>query len=170
MKLEKKGLTRKELEKILKIWQKRLLLSEWDISIKIIEFKRKDYKQSGDVKVSPKKKEASILLTNNPFRNEESVLVHELVHLILWDYDIFNEKLTLKNSETKLKGKHKKYMEKLESTVDHLTKAFLKNIKTTTPSSKPNSHSSPPKPEQPQTQHPHKAPSTPPNHKHKYTS
>ena len=71
--------------------------------------------------------EAVVLLTDNPFRDEEPVLVHELVHLVLWDYDIFCEKLALDNSKSKLKGKHGKYMDKLESTVDHLTKAFLKN-------------------------------------------
>ncbi len=125
--MNKKGLTIKELNSLLKFWQKRLLLNNWDLSIRIVEFKRKDYKQSGDIKVFPRKKKAVVLLTNNPFRNEESVLVHELVHLILWDFDIFSEKLALENSKTKLKGKHGQYMEKLESTVEHLTKAFLKN-------------------------------------------
>ncbi len=70
---------------------------------------------------------AVILLTNDPFRDEESVLVHELVHLVLWDYDIFCEKLALGNSKMKLKGKHGKYMDKLESTINYLTKAFLEN-------------------------------------------
>ncbi|MCD4771014.1 hypothetical protein K8R30_01190 [archaeon] len=130
MKFSKKGLPIKKLETLLKIWQKRLLLDNWNLSIEIIEFKRKDYKQSGDIKVFPRKKKAIVLLTKDPFRNEESVLVHELMHLILWDYDIFNEKLILGKSETKLKGSHGKYMKKLESTVDHLTKAFLKEYKT----------------------------------------
>lgn len=125
--MDKKGLTIKELNSLIKHWQKKLLLSGWDLSIKIVKFKRRDYKQSGDIKVFPRKKKAIVLLTNNPFCNEESVLVHELVHLVLWDFDIFNEKLALKNSKTKFKGKHGQYMDKLESTVDHLTKAFLKN-------------------------------------------
>jgi len=125
--MNKKGLSVKKLNSLLEFWQKRLLLNDWNLSIEIVEFKRKDYIQSGDIKVFPKKMKAVVLLTNNPFRDEETVLVHELVHLILWDYDIFCEKLALGNSKTKLKGKHGKYMDKLESTVDHLTKAFLKN-------------------------------------------
>lgn len=125
--MDKKGLTLSKLYSLLNVWQKRLMLTDWDMSIKIVEFKRKDYKQSGDIKVFPQKKKAIVLLTNKPFRDEESVLVHELVHLILWDYDIFCEKLALTSSKVKLKGKHGKYMEKLEDTVDHVTKAFLKN-------------------------------------------
>ena len=125
--MKKNGLPVEKLNSLLKGWQNRLLLNDWDLSIKIVEFKRKDYKQSGDIKVYPRKKKAVVLLTNNPFRDEESVLVHELVHLILWNYDIFCEKLTLSDSITKLKGKHGKYMDKLESTVDHLTKALIKN-------------------------------------------
>ena len=125
--MDKKGLSVKKLNSLLKLWQKKLLLDDWNLSIKIVEFKRTDYRQSGDIKVFPRKMKAVVLLTNNPFRDEETVLVHELVHLILWDYDIFCEKLALENSETKLKGKHGRYMDKLESTVDHLTKAFLKN-------------------------------------------
>ena len=122
-----KKFSEKKLNSLLKLWQKRLLLNDWSLSIKIVEFKRKDYRQSGDIKVFPQKMEAIILLTNDPFRDEETVLVHELVHLVLWDYDIFCEKLVLDDSKTKLKGKHGKYMDKLEFTVDHLTKAFLKN-------------------------------------------
>lgn len=125
--MDKKGLSVKKLNSLLKFWQKRLFLNDWDLSIKIVEFKRKDYRQSGDIKVFPRKMKAVVLLTTNLFRDEESVLVHELVHLILWDYDIFCEKLALCHSKTKLKGKHGKYMDKLESTVDHLTKVFLEN-------------------------------------------
>lgn len=125
--MDKKGLSVKKLKSLLKLWQKRLLLNDWNLSIKIVEFKRKDYRQSGDIKVFPKKMKAVVLLTNNPFRDEDRVLVHELVHLVLWDYDVFCEKLALDNYKKKLEGKHGKYMDKLESTVDHLTKAFLKN-------------------------------------------
>lgn len=91
--MDKKGLSVKKLKSLLKLWQKRLLLNDWNLSIKVVEFKRKDYRQSGDIKVFPRKMKAVVLLTNNPFRDEESVLVHELVHLVLWDYDIFCEKL-----------------------------------------------------------------------------
>lgn len=125
--MDKKGLSIKQLKTLLSKWQKRLLLNDWDLSIKIVEFKRKDYKQSGDIKVYPQKKKAVVLLTKDPFRDEEKVLVHELVHLILYDYDIFCEKLASVDSAARLKGKHGKYMDELESVVDHLTKAIIKN-------------------------------------------
>jgi len=100
----------------------------WKLSINIVNFKRKDYKQSGDIKVDLKNKSAIILLSENPFLNEEEVLVHELMHLILWDFDIFCEKIVLKNNE-KLENQHEKYLGKLEGTVEHLTQIAMKNKK-----------------------------------------
>ena len=123
----KKGLPTSKLNSLLEYWQKRLLLEEWNLSIDIVEFNRKDYRQSGDIKVFPKDKKAIILLTNDPFKDEEKVLVHELVHLILWDFDIFSEKFVLDRVKSKLEGAHGEYMEKLESTVEHLTNILLQS-------------------------------------------
>ncbi len=125
---KKKGLNLKELNGLLKKWQKNLLLDNWKLSLEIVDFKRKDYKQSGDIKVDLKNKSAIILLTNDPFLNEEEVLVHELMHLILWDFDIFCEKIVLEKNKP-LKGQHGKYMDKLENTVEHLTQIVLTNKK-----------------------------------------
>jgi hypothetical protein len=121
---KKNGLSLKELNKLLKKWQNNLLLDKWKLSLKLVDFKRKDYRQSGDIKVDLKKKSAIVLLTNNPFLNEEEVLVHELTHLILWDLDIFCEKIVLEKNKP-LKGQHGKYMEKLENTVEHLTQIAI---------------------------------------------
>ena len=121
---KKKGLNLKELNKLLKKWQKNLLLDKWKLSLELVDFKRKDYKQSGDIKIDLKKKSAIVLLTNDPFLNEEEVLVHELIHLILWDFDIFCEKIVLEKSKH-LKGRHGKYMDKLENTVEHLTQIVI---------------------------------------------
>ncbi len=123
--MNKSGKTLIELNSLLDKWQTRLLLDGWDISIKIVEFNRTDYQQSGDIKVNLEQKKAVVLLTNMPFKDEEYVLVHELVHLLLWDLDTFSEKFVLKKSNTKLKGQHGAYMEKLEATVDHLTKILI---------------------------------------------
>jgi len=90
--VKKKSLSVKELNNLLKKWQKNLLLDKWKLSLEIVDFKRKDYKQSGDIRVNLKNKSAIVLLTKNPFLNEEEVLVHELMHLILWDFDIFVRK------------------------------------------------------------------------------
>lgn len=35
-------------------------------------------------------------MTDKPFRNEESTIVHELTHLLLWKFDMFSEKVILK--------------------------------------------------------------------------
>lgn len=121
---KKKGLDLKELNTLLKKWQKNLLLDNWKLSLEIVDFKRKDYKQSGDIKIDLKKKSAIVLLTNDPFLNEEEVLVHELVHLILWDFDIFCEKIVLEKNKP-LKGQHGKYMDKLENTVERLTQILI---------------------------------------------
>ncbi len=120
----KKKLSLRELNGLLKKWQKNLLLNKWKLSLEIVDFKREDYKQSGDIKVNLKKKSAIILLTENPFLNEEEVLVHELMHLILWDFDIFCEKIVLEKNKP-LKSRHGKYMDKLEKTVEHLTKIAI---------------------------------------------
>ena len=127
--MDKKGLTINELNQLLENWQKQLLLDNWDISIEIVEFNRKDYEQSGDIKVDAESGKATILLTKDPFKDEEYVLVHELVHLLLWDLDIFSEKFVLEKSKIKLEGEHGIYMKKLENTVDHLTKAFIASKK-----------------------------------------
>lgn len=121
---KKKGLSLKELNDLLKKWQKNLHLDKWKLSLESVYFKRKDYKQSGDIKVDLKKKSAIILLTEDPFLNEEEVLVHELMHLILWDFDIFCEKTVLGKNKL-LKGQHDKYMDKLEKTVEHLTQIAI---------------------------------------------
>jgi len=126
--VEKKGLSIEELNKLLKKWQKNLLLDKWKLSLGMVDFKRKDYKQSGDIKVDLKNKSAIILLSENPFLNEEEVLVHELMHLILWDFDIFCEKVVLGKDKLQ-KNQHEKYMGKLEDTVEHLTQIAIKNKK-----------------------------------------
>ncbi len=121
---EKKGITLKKLYSLLKKWQKKLLLNSWKLFLEIVDFKRKDFRQSGDIKVDVNKKTAIVLLAQNPFRNEEEVLVHELMHLVCWDFDIFCEKIILKTSKP-FKGQHGKYMEKLEKIVEQLTQITI---------------------------------------------
>lgn len=121
---QKKGLNLQELNAILKKWQKDLFLDNWELALEIVDFKRKDFRQSGDIKVYPRKKSAIILLTDNPYLDEEETIVHELMHLILWDFDIFCERIVLENSE-RLKGKHGRYMDKLEDTVEKLTQIAI---------------------------------------------
>ena len=125
--MKKEGLQLNELNNLLEKWKKNFQMSAWKINLKITDFQRKDFKQSGDIKIDLKNKKATLLITNKPFRNEESTIIHELLHLLLWEYDIFSEKIILKNCE-ELKGDHIKYMNKLEKTVAKLTNIFL-NLK-----------------------------------------
>ena len=119
------GLTKKELEKLLTVWQDRLRMSDWNISISIVNFSRKDYKQSGDFEADILAKKAKILLTAKPFRgDEEYTLVHELIHILLYDYDKLSEEVLLDRFDVDSK-QHDKYMEKLEETVHHLTEILL---------------------------------------------
>lgn len=120
----KEGLQIDELNNLLDKWQEKFKLQDWEINLEITEFKRKDFRQSGDIKVDLENKEARLLMTNKPFRNEESTIVHELLHLVLWEYDTFSERVILKNCE-EFKGDHLKYMEELEKVVGKLTSIFL---------------------------------------------
>jgi len=120
--MDKKGLAVYKLNNLLRKWQKRLLLNKWKINIEIVEFTRKDFRQSGDIKVYPRKRSAVVLLTKDPYFDEEEVLVHELIHLLLWDFDRFCERPILKTCKKPQSGRHAVYLEKLEALTEHLTK------------------------------------------------
>jgi hypothetical protein len=123
---EKKGLSQDELDILLKKWQEKLEMKDWNLSLKIVEFRRKNgYRQSGDFIADPTKKIATILMTWDPWRgDEEYTLVHELLHVLVYDYDKYSENLILKNYEEE-SPEHEKYMNKLEETVHHLTRIIL---------------------------------------------
>ena len=123
---EKRGMSQKELEKLLIIWQKKLGMEDWKFDLKIVDFKRKNgYRQSGDLIAVPDKKTATILMTWDPWRgDEEYTLVHEMLHVLVYDYDKYSESLILKNHK-KFEDEHNLYMDKLENLVHHLTRLFL---------------------------------------------
>ena len=121
---EKRGKSKPFLNKLLFEWQKRLQMTDWNIDLQIVDFKRTDYRQSGDFIANPKKKTASILMTWNPFRgDEEYTLVHELIHVLLYDYDKSCENELIKNKASK--AKQDLYLEKLENLAHHLTRILL---------------------------------------------
>lgn len=123
---EKKGLSQNELEILLTKWQKKLEMGDWKLSLKIVEFRRKNgYKQSGDFVSDPVKKTATILMTCDPWRgDEEYTLVHELLHVLVYDYDKHCENSILKNYKEG-SSEHDEYMNKLEQSVHQLTKIIL---------------------------------------------
>lgn len=130
------GLNKKELDRLLKMWQKKLNLKDWEMDIKIVDFKRKDYHQSGDFIANKNKKRASILLTVDPFlrnqptiaKQEEQTILHELIHIFILELDAFVEKIILKKNK-EYGVVHIKYLKKLEKIVDGLTLSFLNNKK-----------------------------------------
>ena len=117
---EKKGLSQNELEILLKKWQEKFKMGDWNLSLKIVEFHRKNgYRQSGDFIADPIKKTATILMTWDPWRgDEEYTLVHELLHVLVYDYDHYSENLILKNCKED-SPEHEEYMNKLEKFVHH---------------------------------------------------
>jgi hypothetical protein len=122
----KKGLSLGELKKILNTWQKKLDMTDWKIELEIVGFKKDNgYRQSGHFIANPKKKIATILMTWDPWRgDEEYVLVHEMIHVLLYDFDKYGEFKIKKNTNDNTKILDT-YFEKLEETVHHLTRAIL---------------------------------------------
>lgn len=123
---KKTGLSLVELEELLKKWQEKLCMEDWNLEVKIVEFHRKNgYRQSGDFVADLEKKTAQILMTNDPWRgDEEYTLVHEMLHVLFYDYDKYSEELLLSKFE-KFGDEHDKYMDKLEETVHHMTRIIL---------------------------------------------
>lgn len=123
---EKKGISKNVLVKLLLKWQKKLEMKGWKLNLKIVDFKREDkYRQSGDFIANPKKKTATILMTWNPWRgDEEYTLVHEMIHVLVYEYDKYNENLILKKYK-KTSKEYGAYMNKLEKFVHQLTRTFL---------------------------------------------
>lgn len=73
------------LERLVRRWQPVLGLQEWTIRVELVDIAREW--QSGDVKVDDVSKTALVLMTERPFRDEEQVLLHELLHVVLWPLD-----------------------------------------------------------------------------------
>lgn len=123
---KKGGLTLVELKELLRKWQEKLEMRDWNLSVKLVEFQRKDgYRQSGDFVADLEKKEAQILMTNDPWRgDEEYTLVHEILHVLFCDYDKYSEELILSKFE-KFSDEHDKYLDKLEETVHKMTRIIL---------------------------------------------
>ncbi|MFA5736790.1 MAG: hypothetical protein WCX70_01280 [Candidatus Paceibacterota bacterium] len=56
---KKNGFSQTELEELLKKWQEKLGMEDWDLEVKIVEFRRKNgYRQSGDFVAGLEKKMA----------------------------------------------------------------------------------------------------------------
>lgn len=112
----------KSIQSTIKNWQDKLGLQEWKIDFELVDkFARKDnYPQTGDIKVNLQKKQATILILKTAPKTEE-IVAHELVHLLLWEWDHSIEKLA------RNKQAQEKHMEFLENTTWKLTRILLNN-------------------------------------------
>lgn len=123
--VEKKGgMSKQELDNLLENWQKKLFLTDWDLKIEIVDFLRKDFRQSGDFKADLGKKTGVIQMTYDPFRDEEYTLVHEMMHVVVWNFDSYTEKIILENHKEGDEA-HGWYLEQLERMVHKLTTIAL---------------------------------------------
>lgn len=122
----KKGLPFTKLKKMLFSWQKKLNMTNWKFDLKIVDFQKDNgYRQSGHFIANTKKKIATILMTWNPWRgDEEYTLVHEMIHVMLYDFDKFCETRIKTGIEDNSKILDL-YFEKLEELAHHLTRAVL---------------------------------------------
>lgn len=111
-----------KLHQQLNYWQQFLNLQQWDLKIELVDFERKDYPQTGDIKVDLRNKSATILVSEKETGKDNAIILHELIHLILWEFDHLIE-------ESLPKNKKDEYFDLLEKTVADLTNIFLQKDK-----------------------------------------
>lgn len=114
---------------LLNKWQQTLRLRDWDIRLQTVN---RPWRKSGDIKIDREDKNA-ILLVNiyNPAQtNLEELIIHELLHLKLYDMDQTIERYIgavygEDEAEPRRAMAYEDFMRILEGTVHDLTKCFL---------------------------------------------
>lgn len=117
------------LKKYLEKWQQNLRLQDWDIRLQTVD---REWRKTGDVKVDRDDKKAILLINccNPTSENPEEIIIHELLHIKLWDMDQmlegFLQSLFGEDSEDpRFSFAMQQFMILLESTVEDLTKSFI---------------------------------------------
>jgi len=109
----------KKIKKYLDYWQIFLSLTDWTLTFKLVDFHRTDgYNQSGDIMVDARNKRATMLLKKQETKKDSVIVLHELLHLLLWQLDSYAEP----NISEK---KKKQYFQHLENVVSHMERIFL---------------------------------------------
>jgi hypothetical protein len=118
------------VEAYLRKWQDILRLRDWDIKYKIVAT---EWRKTGDIKIDMADRKAILMINNyNPKQtNLEAVVIHELLHLKLWGMDQMIEQLVYSvfgqdENDPKFNFAYNQFMNTLESTVEDLSKSFLK--------------------------------------------
>ncbi|WP_425448915.1 hypothetical protein [Dethiothermospora halolimnae] len=119
----------KEAEKYLRKWQEILRFQDWDIKLHIVDTQ---WRKTGDIKIDRDNRNAILMLNgHNPKRlNIEGVVIHELMHLRLWDMDQMIEELIITvfgqdESNPGYNFAYGKFMETLERTTEEISRSFL---------------------------------------------
>ncbi|QUL99432.1 MAG: hypothetical protein IMF26_05150 [Candidatus Fermentithermobacillus carboniphilus] len=116
------------LKSLLAKWQDILRLRDWDIKVELMDSK---WRKSGDIEIDAEDKKAILLINESPKSdNLEELVVHELLHLKLWDMDQMIEMLINlvygeSEKDPKREFAYAQFMKLLESTVEDLTKGYL---------------------------------------------
>lgn len=120
-------LIRKLANESVKKWKNRLGFSGWKIDAKIAVFRRTDgFPQQGDFRIDYPKKQATILISTNLKSSVEEIVVHELIHIMLWPLDQKMTSEIKRLSKNIQKKSEDDFLKKLESVVSRITKSFLR--------------------------------------------
>lgn len=117
-----------EARAILARWQPILRLADWDIELRVVSG---PWRKSGDVKVDLENRKAVLLLNAEPLsENLEETIVHELVHLRLYEMDqmlvqLLDAVFGTAADEPRRAFAEARFMTLLESTTEDLAKALL---------------------------------------------
>ncbi len=114
---------------LLEKWQHILRLRDWDIKLQVVTT---PWRKTGDIKIDAHDKKAILLVNADKLENEnlEEVVIHELLHLSLWGLDQMLESLLTSvfgnnPDDPKYQFAYAQFMDRLEPTVEDLTKAFV---------------------------------------------
>lgn len=119
-----------DINKYIVKWQDTLRLRDWDIKYEIVNT---EWRKTGDIKIDQDDRKAIVLINNyNPKQtNLEALIIHELLHLKLWGMDQMIERLIYSvfgqdEADPKFNFAYSQFMTLLESTVEDLSKSFVK--------------------------------------------
>lgn len=110
-------------------WKELLGFSGWKIFPEIAIFKRSDgYPQQGDFRLDYARKKITILIGEELTLSVEEIIVHELVHIMLWPLDQKCVSTIHKLPRAKQKRSESDFLGKLEVVVDQITKGYLRSV------------------------------------------
>ena len=115
-------------QKYLDKWISILRLQDWDIVLRYVDV---EWRKTGDIKTDMDDRNAILLLNRvNPKQtNLEELIIHELLHLKLWEMDqmietLINTVYGEDETDKKRDFAYTQFMQTLEPTVNDLAKSF----------------------------------------------